>query len=69
MAALLRHTECDVCGTRHHFTLPDGDPTPEGRYEYVCPVTGAKRELRPVAHFERVAHPPQGAAQLSPRKD
>jgi hypothetical protein len=69
MAALLKHTECDACGTRHHFTLPVGEPTPTGRYEYVCPVTGARSELHPRAHFERVAHPPQGAVQLLPRED
>jgi hypothetical protein len=69
MAALLRHTECIACGKRHHFTLPSGDLAPDGRYEYICPETGQRSELQPVADPERVPYPPQGAVQLSPRHD
>ena len=69
MAALLKHNECRACGRRHHFTLPQGDLSPERRYEYVCPETGRKTEFRPTADPERVPHPPQGAVQLLPRQD
>ena len=67
MAALVRDNHCHACGKRHHFTLPSGALSRDQQYEYVCPETGKKAEFHAAANAETVAHPPQGAVQLTPR--
>jgi hypothetical protein len=68
MATLLRDTPCNVCGKQHHFTLPQGEFSQDGHYEFLCPETGTKAEFRAPAHAENVTYPPQGAVQLTPRR-
>src|SRR5262249_19740193 len=64
MPSLLKHTECSVCGHRHHFCFTRGELTPGGEYRYVCPETGTRASLRPASAGEVVQHPPQGAVAL-----
>ena len=66
MPAVLKHTACPSCGHRHHFTLPAGTLTPDRDYAYVCPETGARTSMRPLAPPESARYPPQGAVQLTP---
>jgi hypothetical protein len=66
MPAVLKHTACPSCGHRHHFSLPVGNLNPGHDYTYVCPETGARTSLRPLAPPEPARYAPQGAVQLSP---
>jgi hypothetical protein len=67
MPSLLTHTDCRVCGHRHHFVYLGAVLIPDQEYEYVCPETGDKGVLRPAQAGQPVAHPPQGAVALTPR--
>jgi hypothetical protein len=67
MPALLTHTDCHVCGHRHHFCYLGDDLLTDPEYVYVCPETGDQGVLRPATAGEPVAHCPQGAVALTPR--
>jgi hypothetical protein len=67
MPALLTHTDCHVCGHRHHFIYLGDALVPDREYVYVCPETGDKGLLRPASAGQPVAHSPQGAVALTPR--
>jgi hypothetical protein len=66
MPALLRHTECRVCGHRHNFCLLTDDLAPGREYEYICPENGKKATLRPTSAAEVLHSAPQGAVALTP---
>jgi hypothetical protein len=68
MPALLTHTPCPSCGTRHHFACLEDHLEPGQDYYYVCPVTGMSASLRPAATAEVVRSWPQGAVELMPRQ-
>jgi hypothetical protein len=66
MLAVLKHTAYPSCGHRRHFTLPAGKVTPGHNYTYVCPETGARTSVRPLAPPEPARYAPQGTVQLTP---
>jgi hypothetical protein len=66
MPAVLKQTACPSCGHRHQLSLPAGDLTPGHDYTYVCPATGARSAVRPLAPPEPARDTPPGAVQLSP---
>jgi len=69
MPLLFHHTACPSCGHRHNFCLSEGEFSPERKYTYLCPVSGNRATLQPLADGEATLYPTQGAVQLSPAEE
>jgi hypothetical protein len=65
MPVVLKHTECPVCGHRHHFCYLGDDLKPGREYDYRCPENAKKARLRPTTRAEVVRVVPQGAVVLT----
>jgi hypothetical protein len=68
MVVLLKHHLCTSCRSQHNFFLPRGELNTTGYYEYRCPETGHRAQLRPSTAGEEAWFALQGAVVLSARE-
>lgn len=64
MALIFKHQKCPACGEQHHFELQQGVPEPDQAFDFVCPMTGERAELRPTETPEPAEFWLQGAVRL-----